>query len=167
MHSYAFCQFKKLTLAIFGVVLPKLVVGDDRQTVLQKESVIDDYLFRDHELDEHLRSTQARGFKGGGSHIFALVKAIKQASVLLDEHYRCPADIIEFSNKFVYDGELNVMQWRLPEHDAAVVVEYSEQSIEKSKKPTSGKFKLAVKAWQRLPLPVANLVGPHIVKNLP
>ena len=118
-----------------------LVVGDDRQTVLQKESVIDDYLFRDHELDEHLRSTQARGFKGGGSHIFALVKAIKQASVLLDEHYRCPADIIEFSNKFVYDGELNVMQWRLPEHDAAVVVDYSEQSIEKSKKPTSGKFK--------------------------
>ena len=118
-----------------------LVVGDDRQTVLQKESVIDDYLFRDHELDEHLRSTQARGFKGGGSHIFALVKAIKQASVMLDEHYRCPADIIEFSNKFVYDGELNVMQWRLPEHEAAVVVDFSEQRIESSKKPTSGKFK--------------------------
>jgi hypothetical protein len=118
-----------------------LVVGDDRQTVLQKESVIDDYLFRDHELDEHLRSTQARGFKGGGSHIFALVKAIKQASVLLDEHYRCPADIIEFSNRYVYDGELNVMQWRLPEHEAAVVVDYSENNVDASKKPTSGKFK--------------------------
>lgn len=33
--------------------------------------------------------------------------------------------------------------------------------------PTSGKFALAVKAWQQLPLPVANLLGPHIVKNLP
>lgn len=118
-----------------------LVVGDDKQTVLQKDSVIDDYLFKDHELDEHLRSTQAHGFKGGGSHIFALVKAIKQASVMLDEHYRCPADIIEYSNKYVYDNGLNIMQWSLPERPPAVVVNYSEQRIEKSKKATSGKFK--------------------------
>ena len=33
--------------------------------------------------------------------------------------------------------------------------------------PTSGKFALAVKAWQKLPLAIANMVGPHIVKNLP
>ena len=118
-----------------------LVVGDDKQTVLQKDSTIDDYLFRDHELEEHLRSTQARGFKGGGSHIFALVKAIKQAAVLLDEHYRCPADIIEFSNKYVYDNELKVMQWSLPEQPPSVVTDYSEKHIELTKKPTSGKFK--------------------------
>ena len=118
-----------------------LVVGDDRQTVLQKRSVIDDYLFRDHDLDEHLRETQARGFKGGGSHIFALVKAIKQASVMLDEHYRCPADIIEFSNKYVYDNGLNVMQWRLPETPPAVVVDYSERRRRSSEKATRGKFK--------------------------
>ncbi len=118
-----------------------LVVGDDKQTVLQKDSVIDDYLFRDRELDEHLRSTQARGFKGGGSHIFALVKAIKEASVLLDEHYRCPADIIEFSNKYVYDDRLNVMQWSLPEQPPAVVVDYSEHGMTTSAKPSSGKFK--------------------------
>jgi len=118
-----------------------LVVGDDKQTVLQKDSVIDDYLFKDHELDEHLRSTQARGFKGGGSHIFALVKAIKQASVLLDEHYRCPAKIIEFSNRYVYDNELNIMQWNLPEHESAIEVNFTEQDMKSSKKATSGKFK--------------------------
>jgi hypothetical protein len=118
-----------------------LVVGDDKQTVLQKDSVIDDYLFKDHELDEHLRSTQARGFKGGGSHIFALVKAIKQASVLLDEHYRCPAKIIEFSNRYVYDNELNIMQWNLPEHESAIEVNFAEQDMKSSKKATSGKFK--------------------------
>lgn len=118
-----------------------LVVGDDKQTVLQKDSVIDDYLFKDHELDEHLRSTQARGFKGGGSHIFGLVKSIKQASVMLDEHYRCPADIIEFSNKYVYNNELNVMQWSLPEHPSAVVIDHSEQNVKSSKRATSGKYK--------------------------
>lgn len=118
-----------------------MVVGDDKQTVLQKNSSTDDYLFKDHELDEHLRSTQARGFKGGGSNIFALVKSIKQASVMLDEHYRCPPEIIEFSNKYVYDDELKVMQWRLPEHSCPVVVDSSEFKVESSKKATGGKFK--------------------------
>ena len=33
--------------------------------------------------------------------------------------------------------------------------------------PTSPKFWLAVRAWQHLPLAVANRLGPHLVKNLP
>jgi len=33
--------------------------------------------------------------------------------------------------------------------------------------PDNPKFKAAISAWQRLPLPVANLIGPHIVKYLP
>lgn len=33
--------------------------------------------------------------------------------------------------------------------------------------PNSGKFALAVKCWQKLPLPVANFFGPHITKMLP
>lgn len=33
--------------------------------------------------------------------------------------------------------------------------------------PSSPKFRLAVRAWQHLPLALANRVGPHIVKDLP
>lgn len=33
--------------------------------------------------------------------------------------------------------------------------------------PDNPKYKLAIAAWKRLPLPVANALGPHIVKNLP
>lgn len=33
--------------------------------------------------------------------------------------------------------------------------------------PSNPKYRLAVAAWQRLPLPVANWLGPHLVKNLP
>jgi hypothetical protein len=118
-----------------------LVVGDDKQTVLQKDSPIDDYLFKDHELDEHLRSTQARGFKGGGSNIFSLIKYIKQASVMLDEHYRCPTEIIEFSNRYVYNNELNVMQWSLPEQNSAVEIHDGEKDAIPEKKKKSGKYK--------------------------
>jgi hypothetical protein len=118
-----------------------LVVGDDKQTVLQKDSSIDDYLFKDHELDEHLRSTQARGFKGGGSNIFSLIKYIKQASVMLDEHYRCPTEIIEFSNRYVYNNELNVMQWSLPEQNSAVEIHDGEKDAIPEKKKKSGKYK--------------------------
>ena len=32
--------------------------------------------------------------------------------------------------------------------------------------PNNPKYRLFIKAWQRLPLPVANFLGPHIVKNL-
>lgn len=33
--------------------------------------------------------------------------------------------------------------------------------------PTSPRFRLAVAAWKRLPLGLANRLGPHLVKNLP
>jgi FemAB-related protein (PEP-CTERM system-associated) len=33
--------------------------------------------------------------------------------------------------------------------------------------PDNTKFSLAIRAWQKLPLPVANLLGPQIVKHLP
>jgi hypothetical protein len=118
-----------------------MVVGDDKQTVLQKDSVIDDYLFREFNLDEHLRTTQARGIKGGGSHIFGLVKGIKEASVMLDEHYRCPPDIIEYSNRYVYNSELKVMQWRRQGEDPAVTIDWTERSKPESQRAESGSFK--------------------------
>jgi hypothetical protein len=118
-----------------------MVVGDDKQTVLQKDSVIDDYLFKEFNLDEHLRTTQARGIKGGGSHIFGLVKGIKEASVMLDEHYRCPPDIIEYSNRYVYNSELKVMQWQRAGVGPAVSIDWSERNCPSSERAESGSFK--------------------------
>ncbi len=118
-----------------------MVVGDDKQTVLAKNSVIDDYLFTEFNLDEHLRGTQARGIKGGGSHIFGLVKGIKEASVMLDEHYRCPPDIIEYSNRYVYNSELRVMQWRQAGEPKAMTVDWSERSKPESQRLENGQFK--------------------------
>lgn len=118
-----------------------MVVGDEKQTVLAKDSVIDDFLFSEHDLHEHLVNSQAMGIKGGGSHIFGLVKSIKQASVMLDEHYRCPPNIIEFSNHYVYHDELKTMQWSHKGAAPSVVVDYSENKESESRRVTSGKFK--------------------------
>lgn len=118
-----------------------MVVGDEKQTVLAKNSVIDDYLFKEFNLDEHLRTTQARGIKGGGSHIFGLVKAIKQASVMLDEHYRCPPDIIEYSNRYVYGSELKTMQWLPIGKHASAIIDYSEANATSAHRRDSGKYK--------------------------
>ena len=118
-----------------------MVVGDEKQTVLDKNSVIDDYLFREFNLEQHLQRTQARGIKGGGSNIFSLVKSIKQAGVMLDEHYRCPPEIIRYSNEYVYNKDLKIMQWTPPNKAADVVVDYSESKAKSNKKPTSGKYK--------------------------
>jgi hypothetical protein len=118
-----------------------MVVGDDRQTVLDKNSPVDDFLFQAFNLEDHLRQTQARGMKGGGSHIFGLVKSIKQAEVMLDEHFRCPPQIIDYSNKYVYDSQLKIMQWARKDMPPAVIVDYSEKKASTHNKPTSGKFK--------------------------
>jgi hypothetical protein len=118
-----------------------MVVGDEKQTVLAKNSVVDDYLFEEFALEEHLRTTQAQGMKGGGSHIFGLVKGIKQASVMLDEHYRCPPQIIEFSNRYVYGNELKVMQWVPAESPASVYVDFSEKKHGGSLRQDSGQYK--------------------------
>jgi hypothetical protein len=118
-----------------------MVVGDDKQTVLAKNSVIDDYLFTEFNLDEHLRGTQARGIKGGGSHIFGLVKGIKEASVMLDEHYRCPPDIIEYSNRYVYNSELKVMQWRRAGEPRAMTIDWSERGKSDSQRLETGQYK--------------------------
>jgi serine/alanine adding enzyme len=34
-------------------------------------------------------------------------------------------------------------------------------------KPDSNRFRLAVRMWKRLPLPVANGLGPLIVRSIP
>lgn len=33
--------------------------------------------------------------------------------------------------------------------------------------PTNPKYRLFIEGWKKLPVPVANLVGPHIVRNIP
>jgi lipid II:glycine glycyltransferase (peptidoglycan interpeptide bridge formation enzyme) len=32
--------------------------------------------------------------------------------------------------------------------------------------PTNPKYRFFIKAWKRLPLPVANAIGPHIVRGI-
>jgi hypothetical protein len=118
-----------------------LVVGDEKQTVLAKDSVVDDYLYDAFALEEHLRATQAHGMKGGGSHIFGLVKGIKQGSVMLDEHYRCPPGIIEYSNKYVYGSELKVMQWIPSGAPESVIVDFSEAKQPASSRQEAGQYK--------------------------
>lgn len=117
-----------------------MVVGDDRQTVLDKNSSMDDYLFREFNLAEHLRTSQAQGFKGGGSNLFGLVKGIKQGSVMLEEHYRCPPEIIEFSNHYVYGDQLKIMQWKRKGQPGSLVVNFQEKG-QTDKKVATGKFK--------------------------
>jgi FemAB-related protein (PEP-CTERM system-associated) len=58
-------------------------------------------------------------------------------------------------------------QWGAKPH--ALVWHYwlREGSLVPQLNPQNPKYRFAIQAWQRLPLPVANWLGPHIVKNLP
>jgi hypothetical protein len=118
-----------------------IAVGDENQTVLQRTSVVDDFLFDNFELESHLHTLGATAVKAAGSHFFGLLKGLKQSRVLLDEHFRCPPEVIEYSNKYVYDGLLKVMKWRPQGSADPVVVDHSERRTRNRNRPTSGKFK--------------------------
>ena len=53
------------------------------------------------------------------------------------------------------EKQLHWYQWT-PEGEEAVRLD-----------PQNSKLSLATKAWQKLPVPIANLIGPGIVKNIP
>lgn len=118
-----------------------IAVGDENQTVLQRSSALDDFLFENFELESHLHAIGAASVKAAGSHFFGLLKGLKQSRILLDEHFRCPPEVIEYSNKYVYDGLLKIMKWRPTGSPDPVIVDYSERRTRNRNRPTSGKFK--------------------------
>lgn len=46
-------------------------------------------------------------------------------------------------------------------------LQWSPTGVPSTPNPDSPKFRLATRAWQRLPVPVANLIGPRISRSLP
>ena len=66
------------------------------------------------------------------------------------------AGTYKFKKQWVKDPELQTWQYNL-----LSISELPELS------PSSPKFRLAIGAWKRLPLPLANLLGPHIATKLP
>lgn len=46
-------------------------------------------------------------------------------------------------------------------------LQWSEDDVEATPSPESGRYALAIRAWQRLPLAVANLVGPFLSRRIP
>ncbi len=118
-----------------------IAVGDENQTVLQRSSVLDDFLFDNLELEAHLHGLGATSIKAAGSNFFGLLKGLKQSRILLDEHFRCPPEVIEYSNKYVYDNMLKIMKWQPIGSPKPVVVDYSERRTRIRNRPTSGKYK--------------------------
>jgi serine/alanine adding enzyme len=58
------------------------------------------------------------------------------------------------------------MQWSAEEHPLPWS-QWSKRGIVATPSPDSAKFRLATRAWSRLPMPVANAIGPRISRLLP
>ena len=58
-------------------------------------------------------------------------------------------------------------QWGAEPHD--LVWEYwtAANATAPDLSPANPKFKYAIEAWKRLPLPVATALGPYLVRNIP
>lgn len=56
--------------------------------------------------------------------------------------------------------------WHLDERPLVYAVRTAEGAAPRDVNPLSPKYRLQVGLWQKLPLPVANFVGPHIARGL-
>jgi FemAB-related protein (PEP-CTERM system-associated) len=56
--------------------------------------------------------------------------------------------------------------WHLDERPLVYAVRTAEGSAARDVNPLSPKYRLRVELWKRLPLPVANFLGPHIARSL-
>jgi len=56
--------------------------------------------------------------------------------------------------------------WHLDERPLVYAVRTAEGSAPRDVNPLSPKYRLQIELWKRLPLPVANLIGPYIARGL-
>ena len=71
---------------------------------------------------------------------------------------RCTVDSGTFRFKRQWGAEQTQLYWHYWLRDGQDVPQLN---------PDNPKYRLLVKLWQRQPLALANLIGPHIVRNLP
>lgn len=105
---------------------------------------------------------------GGGTHAARGLRANERLYFALMEHARgrgmahfdfgrskVGSGPAAYKKNWGFEGEpLSYARWA----EAGVAV--------RDTNPTSGKYAMMIRAWQRLPLPVANLVGPMIARQL-
>ena len=147
-------RYFKLLKSVFGPDCEVLSVTKNGQVV---SSVLTFY-FRDEVLPYYAGDTlAARDLAANDFKYWELMRRSCERGIKIFDYGRSKRGTGPFDFKRNWGFEPQPLHYEYQLHRAKSVPEHN---------PLNPKYQLFIKAWQHLPLAVANFIGPHIVKNL-
>jgi FemAB-related protein (PEP-CTERM system-associated) len=147
-------RYFALLQEIFGSDCEVLTVVKDGQAL---SSVLSFY-FRDEVLPYYAGDTlAARDFAANDFKYWELMRRACERGIKVFDYGRSKRGTGPFDFKKNWGFEPQPLCYEYQLHRAKTVPDTN---------PLNPKYQLFIKMWQRLPLSVANAIGPHIVKNL-
>lgn len=147
-------RYFELLKSVFGPDCEVLSVTKNGQVV---SSVLTFY-FRDEVLPYYAGDTlAARDLAANDFKYWELMRRSCERGIKIFDYGRSKRGTGPFDFKKNWGFEPQPLHYEYQLHRAKSVPEHN---------PLNPKYQLFIKAWQHLPLAVANFIGPHIVKNL-
>lgn len=147
-------RYFALLKEVFGADCEVLSVVKDGQVL---SSVLSFY-FRDEVLPYYAGDTvAARDLAANDFKYWELMRRACERGIKVFDYGRSKRGTGPFDFKKNWGFEPQPLHYEYQLHRARSVPDQN---------PLNPKYRLFIKLWQRLPLPVANAIGPHIVKNL-
>lgn len=147
-------KYFRLLKQTFGNDCELLTITKDGRTV----SSVMSFYFRDEVLPYYGGGTaEARELAANDFMYWELMRRACERGCRIFDFGRSKRDTGSYDFKRNWGFEPQALSYEYQLHRAKAVPDHN---------PLNPKYQMLIKAWQKLPLRIANLVGPHIVKNL-
>ena len=147
-------RYFELLKEVFGADCEVLSVTKDNQVV---SSVLTFY-FRDEVMPYYAGDTvEARDLAANDFKYWDLMRRACERGYKIFDYGRSKVGTGPFDFKKNWGFEPQPLYYEFQLHQGKGIPDQN---------PLNPKYQLFIKAWKKLPLPLANLIGPHIVKNL-
>lgn len=147
-------NYFQLLKAIFAEDCELLVITKDGKVV----SAVMSFYFRDEVLPYYGGGTDAaRDLAGNDFMYWELMRRACKRGYRIFDFGRSKQGTGSYSFKKNWGFEPQPLFYEYQLHQAKTVPEHN---------PLNPKYRLFIQAWQKMPLTLANMIGPHIVRNL-
>jgi len=147
-------KYFRLLKDTFGEDCELLIISKDEEVV----SAVMSFYFRDEVLPYYGGGTDAaRDLAGNDFMYWELMRRACERGYRVFDFGRSKRDTGSYSFKKNWGFEPQPLFYEYQLHRKKSIPEHN---------PLNPKYQLFIKAWRKLPLPIANLIGPHIVKDL-
>jgi FemAB-related protein (PEP-CTERM system-associated) len=147
-------KYFQLLKQTFGQDCELMIITKDGRTICGVMS----FYFRDEVLPYYGGGTaEAREVAGNDFMYWELMRRTCERGYKTFDFGRSKRNTGSFDFKRNWGFEPQPLHYEYQLHRASAVPDHN---------PLNPKYRMFINAWQKLPLPVANLIGPHIVRNL-